>query len=169
MGTCLLRKERPFAYCSASSPVRIRHPIDLDYLLHFDTTALTFPHPSSPTSPTARQSWTSMPVLATPAEPSHTANAGPGIDWPVASTSTWWLAFLPADFDTVRSAHAVLAACAFLILFPLGGIMMHVSSHPNMVRVHACVQGLAYVVFAVAAGLGICMARKVHAVRIPIT
>lgn len=44
--------------------------------------------------------------------------------------------------------------------------MMHVSSHPNIVRLHAGVQGLAYVVFAVAGGLGIWMAREVHAVRI---
>lgn len=44
---------------------------------------------------------------------------------------------------------------------------MRVSRHPNAIWIHAAVQTFGYVVFVTAAGLGIWMAKKVHAVRQP--
>ncbi|KIV80654.1 hypothetical protein PV11_08140 [Exophiala sideris] len=72
---------------------------------------------------------------------------------------------LPPAFNAARIAHAVLGACAFLIFFPLGGTIMLISRHPNAVYIHATLQTFAYIVFATAAGLGIWMARKVHAMN----
>ncbi|KAK4946961.1 DOMON domain-containing protein frrs1L [Elasticomyces elasticus] len=70
---------------------------------------------------------------------------------------------LPPTFNAARIAHAVLGACAVLIFFPLGGTIMLISRHPNAVYIHATLQTFAYIVFVTAAGLGIWMARKVHA------
>ncbi|KIW53563.1 hypothetical protein PV05_09123 [Exophiala xenobiotica] len=78
-------------------------------------------------------------------------------EWPAA----WGTR--PSNYKTVRIVHAVLAASAFLIFFPVGGIIMRVSRHPNAIWIHAAVQTFGYVVFVTAAGLGIWMAKKVHA------
>lgn len=70
----------------------------------------------------------------------------------------------PRNYKTFRIVHAALAASAFLIFFPVGGIIMRVSRHPNAVWVHAAVQSLGYVVFMIASGFGIWMAKKSHSV-----
>ncbi|KAK5208836.1 hypothetical protein LTR41_005233 [Exophiala xenobiotica] len=78
-------------------------------------------------------------------------------EWPAA----WGTR--PSSYKTVRIVHAVLAASVFLIFFPVGGIIMRVSRHPKAIWVHAAVQTFGYVVFVAAAGCGIWMAKKVHA------
>ncbi|KIW12598.1 hypothetical protein PV08_09876 [Exophiala spinifera] len=68
----------------------------------------------------------------------------------------------PKNYRTFRIVHATLAAGAFLIFFPVGGIVMRISRHPNAVRVHAAVQTTGYITFMTAGGFGIWMAKKVH-------
>jgi len=60
--------------------------------------------------------------------------------------------------QTILVAHGVLACLAFAILFPLGGIMIRLLSFRGLLFAHAGVQILAYLLFIVAAGLGISMA-----------
>lgn len=69
----------------------------------------------------------------------------------------------------MRIAHAVLASCAFLIFFPFGGVMIRIwdpriERYSSIVWAHAWVQALGYVVFIIAAGMGIYMAKHLHAV-----
>ena len=116
--------------------------------------------------------------LAQPPGPSPSQTSGPwntnsgaaGLSQPDPNWSSdgagadpWWMG-VPSNFYTVRIAHAALAASAFLLVFPLGGIIIHVSNHPQVVWVHAGIQALGYIVFAVATRLGIWMARKIDCV-----
>ena len=57
-------------------------------------------------------------------------------------------------------AHGVLAALAFLILFPFGAISIRLMSFPNLVAFHAVFQGLSYLVYLVAFGMGVWMASQ---------
>lgn len=58
-----------------------------------------------------------------------------------------------ARLDRIMTAHGVLAAVAFLVLFPLGALLIRI---PGVsVWVHAGMQSFAYCCFIAAAGLGI--------------
>lgn len=69
----------------------------------------------------------------------------------------------------MRIAHAVLAASAFLVFFPVGGVIIRiwdprVERYSYIVWIHAVLQGVGYVLFTAAAGMGIYMAKHLHAV-----
>lgn len=59
-------------------------------------------------------------------------------------------------------AHGVLASLAFLILFPFGAISMRLMSFPGLVAFHAIFQGLSYLVYLVAFGMGVWMASQME-------
>ena len=67
-----------------------------------------------------------------------------------------------AKANRVIIAHGVLASLAFVILFPLGGILIRVASFRGLVAVHAGIQITAYLFFIAAVGLGIYMAKNIR-------
>lgn len=58
--------------------------------------------------------------------------------------------------NTIVTTHGTIASISFLVLFPVGGIVVRVLSLP--IWVHAGLQILSYVCFVAAAGLGIYIA-----------
>lgn len=63
-----------------------------------------------------------------------------------------------------RNIHGILAALAFVVLFPIGAMAMRVVPGRLAIWVHAITQLVAYIVFIAAAGLGIWLVQEV---RIP--
>lgn len=57
--------------------------------------------------------------------------------------------------STILWLHGILASVAFVLLFPFGGILIRVGNFPSLIWVHAGIQMLAWVVFAVGFGLGL--------------
>lgn len=64
--------------------------------------------------------------------------------------------------NSIMIAHGVMAALAFVILFPVGGIMIRLLSFPGLVWVHAVFQAVAYLVYIIAFGLGIYLATQLE-------
>ena len=60
--------------------------------------------------------------------------------------------------QTMLLAHAVMASLAFLVFFPVGGILIRVASFTGLVWIHAAVQILGFLVYIVAFGIGIWIA-----------
>ena len=59
---------------------------------------------------------------------------------------------------TVLVAHGVLAALAFVILLPTGAISIRLMSFPGLLWFHAILQGLGFLCYVVAFGMGIWLA-----------
>ncbi|KAL2432183.1 hypothetical protein ABEF95_003861 [Exophiala dermatitidis] len=120
------------------------------------------PTPSDPVGSRWWHSKISTPASAATATESAQLDSGnTGIDWASSSMNPADSSALPANFNKVRVAHALLASSAFLVFFPLGGILVRIGNYrAQIVWIHAALQGFAYVVFATAAGLGIWMARR---------
>ncbi len=57
-------------------------------------------------------------------------------------------------------AHGAIASVVFLAIFPFGAIAMRLLSVPGLVWIHAAIQSVGYLLFVVAAGIGIWLARK---------
>ncbi|KAL1297090.1 hypothetical protein AAFC00_004673 [Neodothiora populina] len=67
------------------------------------------------------------------------------------------------DFNKARHvmiAHGVMAALAWVILFPFGSISIRSFSFPGLIWFHAIFQSLAYLVYIAAFGLGIYLAQN---------
>jgi hypothetical protein len=60
-----------------------------------------------------------------------------------------------------RTIHGILAALAFVILFPSGSILLRTIPGRLSVWVHAAAQVIAYMVYIAGAGLGIWMVKEV--------
>ncbi|KAJ4300103.1 hypothetical protein N0V88_002772 [Collariella sp. IMI 366227] len=60
-----------------------------------------------------------------------------------------------------RRIHGILAALAFLVLFPVGGVIVRIVPARFAALVHGIFQGVALCVWLVAAGLGIMVVNKV--------
>ncbi|KAI1134965.1 hypothetical protein F5Y05DRAFT_187131 [Hypoxylon sp. FL0543] len=74
-----------------------------------------------------------------------------------------------ANFDIdqamrYRTAHGIIAAMCFTILFPVGAILVRVVPSRHAWLIHAVFQGLAYLLYVAAAALGI---RLVQMIKIP--
>ena len=65
-----------------------------------------------------------------------------------------------SNTDKMLVAHGAIAAIAFVILFPFGAIAIRLASFTGLVWVHAAFQGFAYLLYIVAFGLGIYIARE---------
>ena len=74
--------------------------------------------------------------------------------------------YLPSEYIPIRIAHAVLACTAWLILFPLGGILLRWLPSRYAYKRHPWVQVFAYIVFVAAAVLGIWISRPGHIVSL---
>ncbi|CZT17153.1 related to cellobiose dehydrogenase [Ramularia collo-cygni] len=57
-------------------------------------------------------------------------------------------------------AHGVIASVAFIAVFPIGGIIIRLASFTGLPWVHAAIQILGYLIFTVAFGMGIWIARN---------
>lgn len=64
--------------------------------------------------------------------------------------------------DKIFLAHGIMAALAFVILFPFGAISIRLFSFPGLVWLHVAVQVLAYIIYIIAFGLGIYMATQLR-------
>ncbi|KAI0103233.1 hypothetical protein GGR51DRAFT_258262 [Nemania sp. FL0031] len=67
-----------------------------------------------------------------------------------------------ASFVSYRTAHGVLAAFAFAVLFPSGGILIRLVPGRAALLAHAGIQLLAYALYIAAAGLGIYMTSMIR-------
>lgn len=56
---------------------------------------------------------------------------------------------------TVVMAHGAIAALAFVILFPIGSILIRVASFPGLWWIHGAFQFLSYLLFVAAFGAGV--------------
>ncbi|KAJ5666647.1 hypothetical protein N7462_011056 [Penicillium macrosclerotiorum] len=65
-------------------------------------------------------------------------------------------------FDKKRTAHAVLMTVAFVLLFPLIALALHVFPSSSIVRIHAILQLFTLAVVIAGFGLGIAMAKDIH-------
>jgi hypothetical protein len=63
-----------------------------------------------------------------------------------------------SHYNTMVTAHAVLATLAFAFLFPVGGILIRVASFPGLWWVHGLFQIFAWILYIAAFGLGVYMA-----------
>jgi len=63
---------------------------------------------------------------------------------------------------TMLIAHGVLASLAFVILFPMGSIAIRLASFPGIIWIHAIFQVVAYLIYIVAAGLGLYLAKDLN-------
>lgn len=57
-------------------------------------------------------------------------------------------------------AHGVMAALAFVILFPIGAISIRLLNFPGLLWFHAAFQAFAYLIFLIAFGLGVYIANN---------
>ena len=101
-------------------------------------------------------SWPSSPFLERDTvnycdSPSNVNNNGNGNAFTVLSS-------LATRETKMLIAHGVMAALAFVILFPVGAISIRLLNFPGLVWFHAAFQAFAYLVFLVAFGLGVSIA-----------
>lgn len=64
--------------------------------------------------------------------------------------------------STILMAHGIMAAVAFALLFPIGGIVIRIANFSGLVWVHAAIQTIAFLVYTAAFGLGIYIATKLN-------
>lgn len=67
-------------------------------------------------------------------------------------------------FDRMRTAHAVLMTVAFVLLFPLSALALHILPS-TVVRIHAILQLFTLAVTVAGFGLGVAMAKDVHLLK----
>ncbi|KEF61379.1 uncharacterized protein A1O9_02945 [Exophiala aquamarina CBS 119918] len=93
-------------------------------------------------------------------------------NWPTTGTKPpqipEWVFRIPKNVLPMRIAHAALAASAFLLFFPIGGVIIRIfdprlERYSYIVWVHVILQGVGYVLFTAAAGMGIYIAKHLHA------
>ncbi|KAK5136376.1 hypothetical protein LTR08_003502 [Meristemomyces frigidus] len=63
-----------------------------------------------------------------------------------------------ASQNRMVTAHGVLAALAFVALFPIGGILICLGNFTGLIWVHAALQAVAYLIYVGAFGLGVYIA-----------
>jgi hypothetical protein len=68
-------------------------------------------------------------------------------------------------FDRKRTAHAVLMIVAFVLLFPLSALALHVLPSSQIVRIHATLQLFTLAVTVAGFGLGVAMAKDAHLLK----
>ncbi|KAL1881487.1 hypothetical protein VTK73DRAFT_3549 [Phialemonium thermophilum] len=61
-----------------------------------------------------------------------------------------------------RAVHGILAALAFVVLFPVGAILMRIVPGRGAIWVHGIFQLVAYIIYVAAAALGFWMIREVQ-------
>ena len=65
---------------------------------------------------------------------------------------------IPADYDVVRMAHAIIAPIAFVLFFPFGAIAIRIMSFRNLVWLHAGWMVFTYIVVLASMGMGVWIA-----------
>ncbi|PNS18365.1 Cytochrome b561 and DOMON domain-containing protein [Sphaceloma murrayae] len=91
------------------------------------------------------------------ASPSSSDSTEPATDESSSSSST-----TPTSTSTIILAHGVLGALAWVIIFPLGSILLRLISSSKSIWIHAALQGLGHLVFTAAVGLGIYYANQIR-------
>ncbi|KIW93691.1 uncharacterized protein Z519_05005 [Cladophialophora bantiana CBS 173.52] len=115
--------------------------------------------PASPPTATVPVISASSPWLTTSTPTTNAAYHAGAAGWSTGASKRKF----PAYFGEAKIAHAALGAAAFLLCFPLGGIIVKVWPHRRIVWIHAAIQGFALAVFVASTGLGIWMGLKINA------
>ena len=66
--------------------------------------------------------------------------------------------------SAILVAHGVMASAAFVVLFPLGAVLVRLLHFRTLVWIHAAVQIFSYLVYAAGAGIGIWLAIEIDEV-----
>ncbi|EGP87634.1 unnamed protein product [Zymoseptoria tritici ST99CH_3D1] len=74
---------------------------------------------------------------------------------PTAQSSTPMKSSSKSRTTTLIMAHGFMAAIAWIIIFPIGGIIIRVLNFRGLVWVHAGIQALGWLLFVAAVGLGL--------------
>ncbi|KAI8957571.1 hypothetical protein F5Y11DRAFT_339144 [Daldinia sp. FL1419] len=69
-----------------------------------------------------------------------------------------------AEVVRSRTAHGIIAALCFVVIFPVGAIFVRTIPSRHTWLIHALIQGLGFILYVAAAGLGIHM---IEVIRIP--
>lgn len=69
------------------------------------------------------------------------------------------------EFERKRTAHAVLMTVAFVLLFPLSALALHILPSSHVVRIHATLQLFTLAVAVAGFGLGVAMANDVYLLK----
>lgn len=74
--------------------------------------------------------------------------------------------YVPEYYSAIRVIHAALMSAVWLVLFPVGAVIIRVlpRDHPYLVAIHAGIQMVAFWIFVAAAGMGIWMAKEIEQV-----
>lgn len=75
-----------------------------------------------------------------------------------SSSATGWRAMSAQAQDRFVQAHGALAGIAFVAIFPIGGILVRLTSASGLAWIHGGLQIFGYTIFIAAAGLGIYIA-----------
>ncbi|KAK6441938.1 hypothetical protein LTR95_001826 [Oleoguttula sp. CCFEE 5521] len=67
--------------------------------------------------------------------------------------------------STVMVAHGVMASLAFLVFFPIGGILVRVANFSGLVWVHAATQMLAWLIYLIAFAMGVWLAINTNDIK----
>jgi hypothetical protein len=65
----------------------------------------------------------------------------------------------PSTTSSIATIHAILATLTFIALLPLGGILIRITSIPHLIQIHAACQSLGLILYTIALGMGIWLAR----------
>lgn len=65
----------------------------------------------------------------------------------------------PANYDSIKTAHASLGSAAWVFIFPLGTIVIALVRHPRVWIFHAGLQIVGLLAITVGSAMGIWMAR----------
>lgn len=63
----------------------------------------------------------------------------------------------PKNINMILIAHGVIACLVFVILFPVGGMLIRLATFTGVIKVHIAIQLLAYSLFVAAFGMGLFM------------
>ncbi|KIW24036.1 uncharacterized protein PV07_09775 [Cladophialophora immunda] len=113
--------------------------------------------PASPPTATVPIVSASSPWLTTATPTSNPAYHPASLAWSTGASK------FPSYFGEAKIAHAALGAAAFLLCFPLGGIIVKVWPHRHIVWIHAAIQAVGLAIFVASTGLGIWMGLKIDA------
>ncbi|KAK4499001.1 hypothetical protein PRZ48_009513 [Zasmidium cellare] len=78
------------------------------------------------------------------------------------TTSTGGGSATPSNITSIMIAHGVMACLVFVILLPVGGMLVRLATFTGVIKVHIAIQLLAWSIFVAAFGLGAYMSDMGH-------
>lgn len=72
--------------------------------------------------------------------------------------------YVPKAYSTVRIVHAVAMSLAYLIIFPIGSILIRVMTYAELIRIHIILQMIGFWIVVAGSAMGIWMAKQIDQV-----